>query len=433
MSYRRCTLAVALVMFALAFAPAAALAQDGPRKVQDDAKLFGDKAIGEANAIIAKIKDKLGSDLVIETKEKGAPDLETAGKLAIDRAGLLASESKLDGVYIIITKEPRTLQVQLIKGKTGGLITIEERNELAKILRSNLGKDRDDALLKVAQRTFEIMTERAKDAKVAPPGKPDPIPTRKARVVLDDAELFGKDAIDEANAIVAKIMDQHSKDLFIETVKEGPVKADAVKWANGRYNDAKVEGVYIVIAKKPGYFRIVVGKKTLEKTFTKANISELEKILAAKQASDKSLTQAANYVLETMNKVSEAALKEIKYIKGDWVGPAVEVAGKEETIKARLMLQFGASGAEPIARIGFSFSDGGAFMPLGKPYRIELKDDGKARLVLRGADAGKDLVLTYEVSDDDVLMITAPRPIAISRIRGGVDLSGNWKRPAKKE
>ncbi|MBM3996978.1 MAG: TPM domain-containing protein [Planctomycetes bacterium] len=426
MSYGRCS--VLILIASLFIAPSFANAQEGPRKIQDEAKFFGEKAIEEANAVVAKIKDKLGKDLVIETKEKGAPDLETAGKVAMKRADALA-ESNLDGVYIVLTKEPRSFQVQLIKGKTGGLITIEQRNELAKILRTTLPKDRDDALVKVAQRAFELMSDRAKTVKASDPPKVDPAPGRKARTVQDEGELFNKAAIDDANAIIAKVMEQHGKDLFIETVKEGPAKAEAVEWARERFNNAKLDGVYIVIAKKPGYFRIVVGKKTLEKLFTKANISELEKILATKQASDKSLTQAATYVLETMDKANEPALKEIKYVKGGWVGPAVDVIDKDDTIKAKLMLQFGARAGEPSARLGY-LRDGGVFTALGAPYRVSLKDDGKALLVLHAADSGKDIVLTYEVTDD-VLMITAPRAIQVSQIRGNVDLSGNWKRPAK--
>lgn len=286
-----------IVLLGLLLAPFA-LAGEKSRPVQDEAKLFSEKALDEANAIIAKIKDKHGKDLVIETKEKGAPDLETSAKQAAARAEQLASKSGFDGVYIIITKDPKQLQVQLIK-KDKTLLTIEDRNELAKLLRANLGKDPNDALLKVTQRTLEIMADRYKTAKV------DTTP----RTVNDEAKVFGKEAVDEVNEIVAKIKKQHGKDLLIETVAEGPPKDDAPKWARERHDKSGIDGVYVVIAKKPGYFRIVVSDKTLKKLFKQSDIDELTKILSQKINGDKRITLAAIYVQEVMNKASEPELK----------------------------------------------------------------------------------------------------------------------------
>ena len=410
-------ISLTVVLFGLSLSPGAT-AQDKSRPVQDDAKFFSDRAIMEANAIIAKIKEKTGKDLVIETKVKGAADLELAGKLAAERADLLASKWGLDGVYIIITKAPRQLQVQPIKK---GHLTLEDRNGLAQILRSNLAKDPDGALLKVANHALEIFSERSKAAKGDPKADPSKHPLR---TVKDEAGILGQDALAEANATIKKIMEQHHKELFIETVAEGPEKEKATQWARERFNEFKVDGVYLVIAKKPGFYRIVVGNKTLEKLFKQNDIVEMEKILNSTESGDKKITQAALYVLETMNKVNESALKEIKHLRGDWVGPKVDFQVKDETAKKNLLLRFSALGGAPVVSIGVE----SAF----KTYPIELQDEGKPLLIVRGADMGKDLVLTYEVSET-TLKITSPRPISVSRVRDKVDLSGNWKRPANKD
>src|SRR5437763_1877354 len=113
MLHPACRLGLTVVIMGWLFVPGAT-AQNKPLLVQDDAKLFSEKAIDEANTIIAKIKDKSGRDLVIETKEKGPADLETAGKVPVERAALLASKSGLDGVYLLITKEPRKFYVEPI-------------------------------------------------------------------------------------------------------------------------------------------------------------------------------------------------------------------------------------------------------------------------------------------------------------------------------
>ena len=135
---------------------------------------------------------------------------------------------------------------------------------------------------------------------------------KKLHTVKDEAKVFSKETVEEVNATVAKIKKKHGKDLLIETVNEGPDKDKAPKWASERYEKEGLDGVYIVIAKKPGYFRIVVGDTTLKKLFKKDDVTELEKILGSKQSRDKKIVQAAVYVLDTMNKASEPELKEGK-------------------------------------------------------------------------------------------------------------------------
>src|SRR5258708_1552828 len=61
--------------------------------------------------------------------------------------------------------------------------------------------------------------------------------------VNDDANLFGKDAIAQANRTIDKIKKAHGKDLFIETVESGPAdKKDRAKWTEKRFNNFAVDG-----------------------------------------------------------------------------------------------------------------------------------------------------------------------------------------------
>lgn len=285
-----------LVLTALATTQVSA--QGKPRLVVDEAKLFGAKAIDETNAIIAQLKSKYGKDLVIDTKQKGAPDLETSARQAAEYAELLAKSGQ-DGVYIIITTNPKHLQTQLIK-KDKSFLTIQDRNELAKILRANLAKSPDDALVKVAQRVLALAEERVKLVKV----------DTKPRTVNDEAKVFGKAALDEVNETIAKIKKTHGKDLLIETVAEGPPKEDAPKWARERHDKSGIDGVYVVIAKKPGYFRVYISENTRKNLFKESDIDGLVKALSAKATHDKRLIGAAQFVLDTMNKASEPELKE---------------------------------------------------------------------------------------------------------------------------
>src|ERR1700722_19894254 len=107
---------------------------------------------------------------------------------------------------------------------------------------------------------------------------------RRIRHIQDDAHLFGKDAVIKANDVIEKIHDRTKKDFFIETVKEGPDKAELTKWAKERFDNLKIDGVYLVITKKPSAFRLDVGNATRSKGyFTDANLASLEAILKDKE------------------------------------------------------------------------------------------------------------------------------------------------------
>ena len=245
-SREACKIGLAVVLCGLSLPPATCGQDEKPRQVKDEAKLFSATAIDEANAIIAKVRDKHRKDLMIETMEKG-PVAKEAGKWAANRA----VDQRVDGIYVVITKEPRHFEVVVSKKtQESGFFLAADRDKMVAILREYLGKDRDEALLKIARFALDTLQERAKTAKTDAP---------KARLVKDEAMLFSKHAVEEVNAIVTKIKEQHGKDLFIETVSEGPDKDNAAPWAAERFKVLKLDGVYLVITKKPGFFRIMVG------------------------------------------------------------------------------------------------------------------------------------------------------------------------------
>ena len=298
-SREACKIGLAVVLCGLSLPAATWGLDEKPRQVKDEAKLFSATAIDEANAIIAKVRDKHRKDLMIETMEKG-PVAKEAGKWAANRA----VDQRVDGIYVVITKEPRHFEVVVSKKtQESGFFLAADRDKMVAILREYLGKDRDEALLKIARFALDTLQERAKTAKTDAP---------KARLVKDEAMLFSKHAVEEVNAIVTKIKEQHGKDLFIETVSEGPDKDKAAPWAAERFKVLKLDGVYLVITKKPGFFRIMVGDATLKKLFTRTDITELEKILSAKESPDKNIVRAAAYTLEAMSKANPPAPKDVK-------------------------------------------------------------------------------------------------------------------------
>jgi uncharacterized protein len=124
---------------------------------------------------------------------------------------------------------------------------------------------------------------------------------KRVRHVQDDAKLFKKDAIEQADKIVTKIKDVHKKDLLIETVTEAPEK-DFNGWAKERFNNAAVDGVFVLLVKKGRKYHIDVGNETLRQGyFTRADIKSLEDILLKKTTDPELLSRIANFTLESMN------------------------------------------------------------------------------------------------------------------------------------
>src|SRR4051812_45738198 len=64
--------------------------------------------------------------------------------------------------------------------------------------------------------------------------------------VRDEADLFGKDALNQANEIIARIKEKHQKDLRVDTVLQAPEDAKAFDaWVLDRAKNAGIDGVYI--------------------------------------------------------------------------------------------------------------------------------------------------------------------------------------------
>jgi hypothetical protein len=264
---------------------------------------------------------------------------------------------------------------------------------------------------------------------------------QKERVlqVRDEAKLFSEKAIEEANAIVAKIKEKHLKDLLIETMGEGPAAKEAAKWASERAKNAKVDGVYIVITKKPRHFEVVVGNKTRESgLFTIADRDELARILKGNLGKDRdeALLLVAKYTLDALNKRTNTKPGgEFTKLIGEWLGPPVEVAVKtdrnaeikEGTAKGHLYLRFSEIGSKRCLDLGYNVRTV-ENTPLGvfRNYLFELQQNGKERTIVIPY-AKRDVVLTYEWAED-TLKIRASGKLPIPDVAEPVDLSGEWKR-----
>jgi len=90
----------------------------------------------------------------------------------------------------------------------------------------------------------------------------------RTEFVLDEANLFSKDAKAKANAEIAQIVSKFKKELVVDTVYSVKVPEGLEKsayfddWAEKRFANEKVNGVYAVIIVDPPMIRVRLGNRT---------------------------------------------------------------------------------------------------------------------------------------------------------------------------
>jgi hypothetical protein len=135
--------------------------------------------------------------------------------------------------------------------------------------------------------------------------------------VKDEAKFFSASAVEKANGEIAAINRKYRKDLLIETL-ESPPADQAEKfakpgrtrdefynaWARERARKARVNGIYVLITKKPGHVEVEVGNETQRRAFTLENRNKLRDILLdgfKKNEHDKGLLEGVRYVDRTIS------------------------------------------------------------------------------------------------------------------------------------
>src|SRR5436309_1149690 len=114
----------------------------------------------------------------------------------------------------------------------------------------------------------------------------------RSNYVNDDAGFFSKEAINKANAEITRPRTQFKRELVVDTVVTVNVPADAKdatavnrffdEWAEKKFLQDKVDGVYIVIIQNPHKVRVQDGNKTARSgIFRSDDRRELEKLVIA--------------------------------------------------------------------------------------------------------------------------------------------------------
>jgi uncharacterized membrane protein YgcG len=161
MSVRKRLLALLALVAVLGAATAAARAV--APEIRDLGKFFSAEAVKKADADIREIARKHGLDLLIETYATVAADqvekvkaLEGKARAEFfDRwAKERAQERVVNGVYVLICREPRFLQVE-VEGRGRKVLTPAFRSKLYEAIRAEFAQGRFDEGLQAAVRLLE--------------------------------------------------------------------------------------------------------------------------------------------------------------------------------------------------------------------------------------------------------------------------------------
>ncbi|MBL9128120.1 MAG: TPM domain-containing protein, partial [Verrucomicrobiales bacterium] len=148
---------VALLTLAVSLALGQAPSRAGTSGVRDGAGFFSETAERRAETAIADLKQTAKKDLLVETLARIPSEL-TQGLPAGDKAAMnrffekwsveKAREHKVDGIYVLITKDPSHLQVAVGNETERKAFTQADRKALVDTMLGHLRAKRpDDALL----------------------------------------------------------------------------------------------------------------------------------------------------------------------------------------------------------------------------------------------------------------------------------------------
>src|SRR5262245_18177079 len=124
-------------------------AQAAVAEVRDEAHFFSDHAVAQANEIIKEIKQQHKKDLLIETihqvpedkrDEANSSDAKVKGHFFANWAIQRARAEGVNGIYVLITREPGHVEVA-VGNQTHKVFSNEERHRLSQLLLTHFRRE----------------------------------------------------------------------------------------------------------------------------------------------------------------------------------------------------------------------------------------------------------------------------------------------------
>jgi len=272
-----------------------AAADDAPA-VRDAAGFFAPDTARKANEDIAALKKQYQVDVLIETFPSVVPDKlkQFQDTNAADRTQFFidwslerAAAAKLRGVYVLICRNPSYLHIEVGKNTQKQAFTLEDRGKLRDVLMASFKEKQFDKGLRAG---LDLIRDTL--ARNLPPTR-NPL---VARAVKDYAGFFSTTAVEKANAALQALPRGPGKDVAIETFPTPP--PDQIKnvesmspaqrnkffldWAEERASKSKLDGVLVLICKRPGHARVDPHGSAARKLLTEGDVNQLSTELRAR-------------------------------------------------------------------------------------------------------------------------------------------------------
>jgi uncharacterized protein len=262
--------------------------------VQDEAELFTPEVRRKAAEELAALKALFNVDLRIETAKSVPPakaqeiknmSAEARSRYFVEWAR--ARAGKTDGLFILICKSPGHLQVEPGKETQKKAFTLEDTAALRNVMLAQFKTQKFDDGLRAGVRQIREALFR----NLPPSGRP------LARgSVKDFAGFFSPAAVEKANTALQAIPRQSGKEIAIETFPTPP--PDQIKrveglsaserarfftvWAEQRAAKSNLDGVLILICKKPSHLRVDVHGSAARNFLSKDDVGKLRSELLSR-------------------------------------------------------------------------------------------------------------------------------------------------------
>jgi len=147
------------------------IAVAGTGGVRDNGDFFSDSTKKEATRRISEIETQFKKDLVVETftvipeeikRGVDLTDKPASNKMFEQWAVKEAKQQKVNGIYILLSREPAHLQIVVGNETQSNAFTLKDRDSLASLMLSKLrAKQNDEALSECVQFVFTTMASHS--------------------------------------------------------------------------------------------------------------------------------------------------------------------------------------------------------------------------------------------------------------------------------
>jgi len=258
--------------------------------VRDDAGFFAPDTARKVNEEVGALKKQFGVDVRVETVARvptavidRVRDMDAAQKSEYFSAWAQdkARAAGIDGVFILLCKQPGHVQIEIGKETQQQAFTLEDRGKLRDLMLARFkAKEFDGGLLAGIGFVRGTLARNL------------PLPAPVAGRVKDYGDFFSREAMARADVILQEIASRFKVPVLVETFttvaagKDKGLEAMPAAERDRIYNNVMKErraklgrdGIQVLISKHPGHLQVHVGDGT-KKVFTRANSDKFRDLL----------------------------------------------------------------------------------------------------------------------------------------------------------